>query len=69
MFVNQFFGIDGVALYLYCISGQMQVGFCIGRREIDNFKPQVSDRAISTIHWLSWQNEYNKKHILHRYNT
>jgi uncharacterized Zn-finger protein len=62
-------GIDGVALYLYCISGQMPIGFCIRRKEINKFKPEISDRALSTIHWLTWLNEHNKKHILHRYNT
>ena len=63
------FGIDGVALYLYCISLQMPVGFCIRRKDNNEFRPEISDRAISTIHWLTWQNEYNNKHILHRYNT
>ena len=63
------FGIDGVALYLYCISQPMPVGFCIRRKENNNFKPEINDRAISTIYWLTWQNEYNNKHILHRYNT
>jgi hypothetical protein len=62
-------GIDGVALYLYCISSQMPIGFCIRRRANNDFKPEVSDRALSTVHWLTWLNEINKKHILHRYNT
>jgi hypothetical protein len=62
------FGLDAVGLYLYCISCEMPIGFPVRRHEPNNFKPETRDRALSTIQWLTWQNNHKKKHILHRYN-
>ncbi len=61
--------VDGVGLYLSCISARIPVGFPIRRDASKGFKPEVRDRSLCSIHWMDWLNKLKNKHILHRYNT
>ena len=62
-------GLDGNALYLWCLTQQMPTGYFIRRRCNTNFRPERSHRyGILALEWLEWLSSEEGVAIRHQFN-